>query len=172
MSACSQCGKSILFGGRQLDGRRYCSAACAQSHPLHLAADQVPQDILQRQVSEWRQSRCPRCKRQDATIDVYEHHRVHSLLLMTQWSTRRSVCCRRCGRRDQLLSTLYCLGLGWWGFPWGLLVTPVQIIRNIVGLCQGEPPRPTTAFEQIVRRQIARHYFEAQGALPSFSAQR
>lgn len=172
MGACSQCGKSILFGGRRLDGRRYCSAACARSHPLNLAADQVPLDILQRQVSEWRQSRCPRCKRQDAAIDVYEHHRVHSLLLMTQWSTRRSVCCRRCGRRDQLLSTLYCLGLGWWGFPWGLLMTPVQIVRNILGLCQVEPARPTTAFEHVVRRQIARHYFEAQGALPSFSAHR
>jgi hypothetical protein len=172
MSTCSHCGKSILFGGRTLDGKRYCGVACARSHPLHQAADQVPYDILQRHVTEWRQSSCPRCKRRDSAIDVYEHHRVHSFVLMTQWSTRRSVCCRRCGRRDQLLSTLYCVGLGWWGFPWGLFVTPIQIVRNVAGLCEGEPMQPTAAFEHMVRRQIAKHYFDAQASVPSFSAQR
>ncbi|AIF46330.1 hypothetical protein [Dyella japonica] len=162
MSSCQQCGKSILFGGQTLEGRRYCSAACARSHPLHQMADRVPADVLQRHVAEWRASACPKCKRKDGTIDVHEHHRVHSLVLMTQWNTRRSVCCRRCGRRDQLLSTLYCATLGWWGFPWGLLVTPIQIGRNIAGLCRRESGQPTAQFEQIVRRTIAKHYLDAQ----------
>ncbi|PXV56933.1 hypothetical protein SAMN04487785_10956 [Dyella jiangningensis] len=167
MSSCDQCGKSILFGGQRLDQRRYCSAACARIHPLLEMADRVPVDILQRQVSEWRQSACPKCKRRDGAIDVHEHHRVHSLVLMTQWSTRRNVCCRRCGRREQLLSTLYCATLGWWGFPWGLLVTPVQIVRNVAALCRREADRPSAAFEQIVRRQIARHYLDAQATVPA-----
>jgi hypothetical protein len=172
MSSCDQCGKSILFGGKRLDGHRYCGAACARSHPLHLAAARVPQDILQRHVDAWRQSPCPTCKRQDGPIDLREHHRVHSLLLMTQWSTRRSVCCRRCGRRQQLLSTLYCATLGWWGFPWGLLVTPLQIARNLAALCKREATGPSSGFEQIVRRQIARQYLDAQSAATSFAAQR
>ena len=164
MSACVQCGKSILFGGKQLDGHRYCSAACARTHPLHLAAARVPPDILQRHVDAWRHSACPRCRRQDGPIDLHEHHRVHSLLLMTQWNTRRNLCCRRCGRREQLLSTLYCATLGWWGFPWGLLVTPMQITRNLVGLFRSEAPRASLGFEQVVRRQIARQYLDAQAA--------
>lgn len=172
MASCNQCGKSILFGGHNLDGRRYCSAACARSHPLHLAAERVPHDILQRHVDAWRRAACPKCKRTDSPIDLREHHRVHSMVLLTQWSTRRSVCCRRCGRREQMLSTLYCATLGWWGFPWGLLVTPIQIGRNVAALCARETERPSAGFEQIVRRQIARQYLNAQEGVPSFSAQR
>lgn len=162
MSTCHQCGKSILFGGQKLDGRRYCSAACARTHPLHQAADLVPHDLLQRQVQVWRSAPCPRCQRKDGTIDVHAHHRVHSFVLMTQWSSRRSVCCRRCGRRDQLLSTLYCATLGWWGFPWGLLITPMQIGRNIAALCRADTAQPSAEFERTVRQQIARHYLERQ----------
>jgi hypothetical protein len=167
MSSCDQCGKSILFGGRKLDGRRYCGAACARAHPLLEMADRVPSDILQRHVDEWRRSTCPKCKQNHGAIDVHEHHRVHSLVLMTQWSTRRNVCCRRCGRREQLLSTLYCATLGWWGFPWGLLVTPVQIARNVAALCKSDSAQPSARFEQVVRRQIARRYLEAQSSAPA-----
>lgn len=172
MASCTHCGKSILFGGHKLDGRRYCSAACARSHPLHLAADRVPHDVLQRHVTAWRRAACPKCKRQDSPIDLREHHRVHSVILMTQWSTRRSLCCRRCGRRQQLMSTLYCATLGWWGFPWGLLVTPIQIGRNVAALCKSESAQPSAEFEQIVRRQIASRQLDAQEGVPSFPAQR
>ncbi|WP_239946439.1 hypothetical protein [Dyella terrae] len=64
------------------------------------------------------------------------------------------------------MSTLYCATLGWWGFPWGLLVTPVQIARNVAGLCKSESEQPSPRFEQIVRRQIARRYLETQVATP------
>ena len=162
MSSCSQCCKSILFGGRKIDSRNYCSATCAQYHPLLQASDRVPEDVLQKHVAQWRKAACPRCKQQDGTLDVYEHHRVHSMILMTQWSTRRSLCCRRCGRREQLLSTLYSATLGWWGFPWGLLVTPVQVTRNIVGLCKRASEQPSPAFERVVRRQIAQRQLELE----------
>jgi len=172
MSSCSQCGKSTLFDDRKLDGHHYCSAACAKYHPLVQASDCVPPDVLQRHVAQWRKVACPRCKRQDGTLDVYEHHRVHSMILMTLWSTRRSLCCRRCGRRDQFMSVLYSATLGWWGFPWGLLMTPVQIIRNIAGLCRRASEQPSAAFERVVRRQLAHRQLEleAQQSLPSFSA--
>lgn len=164
MSSCQQCGKSILFGGHRLGARRYCSSACARTHPLHEMAERVPADILQRQMDAWRHSACPTCRRSGQAIDVHEHHRVHSVVLMTQWNTRRNVCCRRCGRRAQWRSTLYCAALGWWGFPWGLLVTPIQIGRNVAALCRRESGVPSVQFEQIVRRQIARHCLETQGA--------
>jgi hypothetical protein len=58
--------------------------------------------------------------------------------------------------KSQLLSLLGCLVLGWWGFPWGLLVTPVQVVRNIAGMVSGpDPGRPSERLETIVRGVIA-----------------
>ena len=162
MSECSNCGKFILFGGRTLDGYRYCGAGCAQRHPLLRAAERVPAQVLQQYVEQWRQGACPKCKRSTAPIDVYPHHRVHSFILMTQWSTRRQVCCRRCGRRDQLLSTLYSASLGWWGFPWGLLLTPIQVGRNVAGLLRSTPVRASADFERVVRLQLAQRQLQIE----------
>ncbi len=166
MSECSNCGKFILFGGRTLDGQRYCGSACAQRHPLLRSAERVPAQVLQQYVEQWRKDACPQCKRKGEPLDVYAHHRVHSFILMTQWSTQRQVSCRRCGRRSQLLSTLYSATLGWWGMPWGLLVTPIQVGRNVVGLFRPTPQRASPAFERLVRLQLAQHQLklEAQQA--------
>lgn len=172
MSDCNSCGKFILFGGRKLDGYQYCGSACANSHSLLRAAERVPQDAIQQLVEQWRNGPCPRCKRQAGAVDVYVWHRVHSLVLYTQWSTIRSVCCRRCGRRDQVVGVLYCTALGWWGFPWGILVTPVQIVRNLAAICRRPPARASTEFERVVRRQLAQRQWQIEGEIESFSAQR
>lgn len=176
MSECNNCGKSILFGGRTVENYRYCSAGCAGRHPLLRAAERVPANVLQQYVEQWRKGACPQCKRTAGSIDVYPHHRVHSFLVMTQWSTRRNVCCRRCGRRNQLLSTLYSATLGWWGFPWGLLVTPIQIGRNMAGALRPEPARATREFERVVGLQLAQQQLQIEASqtppLPAMSATR
>ena len=40
-------------------------------------------------------------------------------------------------------------------------------VRNVAALCRREADRPSAAFEQIVRRQIARHYLDAQATVPA-----
>jgi hypothetical protein len=46
--------------------------------------------------------------------------------------------------------------LGWWGFPWGLLLTPIQIGRNLYGIANPpDPSKPSAQFEKIVRMNIA-----------------
>ncbi len=35
---------------------------------------------------------------------------------------------------EQIKDALLSLFLGWWGFPWGVIVTLIQIIRNLVGM--------------------------------------
>ena len=47
------------------------------------------------------------------------------------------ISCRRCGLKSQAAGAAFPLVLGWWGFPWGLVVTPVQIGRNIGGMTSG-----------------------------------
>lgn len=163
MAECNHCGKSILFGGRRLDGARYCGARCAARHPLLKMAERVPEAVLQQHVRQWRMSDCPHCKR-PGPLDVYRHHRVHSLVLMTQWHTRQRICCRRCGRRSQLGSALYSAALGWWGVPWGVLVTPLQVGRNIVGMCRGAPAAPSAQLERLVRLHLAEQALQAPPA--------
>lgn len=119
MSVCNNCGKSMLFGGRKIDGVTYCGGPCATSHTTWLAAGRVPADVLQQVVEQQRHSACPRCKKNNGPIDVHEEHRVHSFLIMTQWHTKRHVACRPCGRKAQAGGLVYSLLLGWWGMPLG-----------------------------------------------------
>jgi hypothetical protein len=164
MSQCYNCGKTMLFGGQTIDGHRYCGTNCARSHSIHKAAANVPADVLQKYVTHWRNGPCPRCKKQNGPVDTHAHHRVHSFILMTQWRTQRSVSCRRCGRRAQMGSALYSAVLGWWGFPWGLVVTPVQVARNIAEICRRDQGRPTPEFERLVRLHLAKQQIQAQRA--------
>ncbi len=44
----------------------------------------------------------------------------------------------RHGERAWLRSLPYCLVsllLGWWGIPWGVIYTPLTIVRNLAGGC-------------------------------------
>jgi hypothetical protein len=46
--------------------------------------------------------------------------------------------------------------LGWWGFPWGVLVTPLQLGRNVIGFFSvPEPTSPSPALENMLRLQLA-----------------
>jgi hypothetical protein len=48
-----------------------------------------------------------------------------------------------------MVFSLFC---GWWGFPWGLILTPVQITRNIVGMCGGpDSSRPSADLQKLVQ---------------------
>jgi hypothetical protein len=47
-----------------------------------------------------------------------------------------------------VLFSLFC---GWWGFPWGLILTPVQITRNIAGMYKGpDPSKPSDTLRKLV----------------------
>jgi len=45
----------------------------------------------------------------------------------------------------------FSLFFGWWGFPWGLVLTPVQITRNLIGMSRGpDSPRPSEDLRKMV----------------------
>ncbi|MBN3787205.1 hypothetical protein [Burkholderia sp. Ac-20353] len=157
MAECSNCGKTFFFGGRPVDGNRYCGAECAQRHPVLVAAEHLPAARVQHYVDDCRYGPCPICKREDGPVDVHADHRVVSLIVVTNWTTRRHVCCRRCGRKKQAIALLTSAVCGWWGLPWGVVVTPIQIARNLLGLARREPVTSTPQFEQTVRRKVAAH---------------
>jgi hypothetical protein len=72
-------------------------------------------------------------------------------LVLTRWTTKAQVSCRSCATKRQLGGAAFSLGFGWWGFPWGLFLTPVQITRNVIGMSRGpDSARPSDDLRKLV----------------------
>jgi hypothetical protein len=155
MATCSYCGSTILFGGVKKEKYQFCNNSCFEKGKLILIADKVPEDIVKKYVSEVHGSKCPKC--QDiGPVDVHNTYKVTSFLIMTSFSTKPTVSCRSCATKSQIGSAIYTLLFGWWGFPWGILLTPVYIFRNILGIVKGpDPSVPSKKLEHILKLQLA-----------------
>jgi hypothetical protein len=155
MAACGACGSTVLFAGRKSGELTFCNDRCLQRGRLLIASRRLPADVVAARVSEVHRGPCPRCEG-SGPIDVRFSYRVYSVILMTSWVTRTHVCCRSCGRKAQAGDLLFSLILGWWGLPWGLVVTPVQIVRNIVSMTKSdEEGKPSVQLENAVRIALA-----------------
>ncbi|HEV7608702.1 MAG TPA: hypothetical protein VGO61_15265 [Steroidobacteraceae bacterium] len=155
MASCAYCDTFILFGGKKHDDLRYCNAECEQKGVLARTASQMSPHEVSRRVAEVHQGDCPNC-RGHGPVDVHTSYRVWSALFMTQWASRPAVCCQSCGTKKKLGDAAFSFFLGWWGFPWGLLMTPVQVVKNLGGLAVRPDPRaPTPALERMVRMELA-----------------
>jgi hypothetical protein len=160
MASCGYCGTTILFGGVREGDQRFCNDKCHQFAYLQRAAQMVPANELEHHVEEVFRGTCPKCHG-SGPVDVYKSHRVWSAMVLTSWSSSGQICCRSCGTKNQLGSVLFCLFLGWWGLPWGLIMTPVQITRNIAGMFGGESSRPSSALRNAVQVQLGAQLLQA-----------
>ena len=164
MAKCDYCGSTILFGGKQDANGRYCNAKCQGRGALLALSQQIPQATLQEQVWKVHQGLCPKCGG-SGPVDVHVSHKVWSALYITKWSSTPTTSCRSCGIKSQLTGSAFSLFLGWWGFPWGLVLTPVQIGRNVFGIARPpDPSKPSAQLEKIVRMTIASQAIQKQSA--------
>ncbi|MFL6548863.1 MAG: hypothetical protein ACJ8OJ_09210 [Povalibacter sp.] len=155
MARCAYCSTFIMFGGNKDGDLRFCNADCQQRGVLKRVADQLPSDQVNAYVEDVHSGLCPKCAG-PGPVDVHTSYRVWSALVMTQWTSRPAVCCRQCGLKSKLGSAVYSAVLGWWGFPWGVLVTPIQIVRNIAGLfVTPDPARPSSKLDNLLRLHLA-----------------
>jgi hypothetical protein len=54
---------------------------------------------------------------------------------------------------------------GWWGFPWGLVMTPVQLARNLVELTGGpKSDAPSALLQKFVRMHAGARVAQASTA--------
>lgn len=163
MSRCTHCGTTILFGGVSEDGQRFCNEKCHQAGGLVLQSQRLPPEMVAEAVAKVVEGNCPVCGG-PGPVDVFTSYRVFSAVVVTSWRNTPRVSCRGCATKAQLLSTLYCFFLGWWGIPWGFVMTPIQIVRNLAGLSHGaDPSRPSKLLESIVRTRLT----SAASAQPS-----
>jgi hypothetical protein len=154
MTRCDYCGSTILFGGARDGQRHYCNAACAGKGSLVAASREIPDDAVRTEVARVHRGPCPKCGGA-GPVDVQTSYRVWSALYVTNWSSRPQLACGSCGIKARLADTVYSLLLGWWGFPWGVLITPVQVLRNVAGLFRRTSPSPSPQLASMVRLQMA-----------------
>jgi hypothetical protein len=161
MAACSSCNTTILFGGVTEGAERYCNAECHGRGYLVRVANEIPQFVLQRETDAIYRGSCPRCQG-PGPVDVHNSYRVWSALLLTSWRTQPNISCRGCGVKSQLFDTIFSLALGWWGFPWGLVMTPVQIVRNVMAMSRSTPATPSPELYRAVSFTLAANAVQRQ----------
>jgi len=161
MANCAYCGTTIFLGGVTDGNERYCNQRCRQGGYVLKVSQQLPPHVLEQHVEEIYRGNCPKCNG-PGPVDVYKIHQVWSALVLTRWTSRPQVSCRHCATKGQIGGVLFSLVLGWWGFPWGLILTPVQIGRNIAGLCKGEPSQPTGELRKLAQVNLGLQAIQQQ----------
>lgn len=165
MEKCGYCGSTIIMGGVRGGGRRFCNQKCYQNAYVLSVTKNIPPEVLEQKVEEAWRGNCPKCNGL-GPIDVHRVHEVWSALLLTRWTTQAQVSCRSCAVKRQLGGVAFSLFFGWWGFPWGLILTPVQITRNVIGMSRGpDATRPSDSLKRLVLVNLGAQMLARQKAV-------
>jgi hypothetical protein len=160
MAKCENCGTTYR-GGAAVHGKlKFCTHACRDQGKKLELLDNFPPLVIEAEIKKMQVASCGECLA-TGNIDVHKSHRVHSVILWTSWHTRQNICCSSCGRKHRWKAIGYSAALGWWGIPFGLIVTPIQIIRNIAGMMRSET-RPSSDFIRICRLHLAERVAAAE----------
>jgi hypothetical protein len=155
MTSCSYCGQRILFGGIKQGEFRFCKPECQSNGYILSAAAAVPVTAAEALAHQIHMGICPRCKG-PGPVDVHSTHWVWSALAFTRWGSQQQIRCRPCAVKSQVGNLVFSSLLGWWGLPFGLLITPVQVVRNVIAIASPpEPSQPSPKLIQIARLQLA-----------------
>jgi hypothetical protein len=154
MATCAFCGNMILFGGIKEGELRFCNAICQSNGSVLTAAATVPEAAAQDLARQIHFGPCPRCKG-PGPVDIHNSHWVWSAVVFSRWGSQRHVSCRHCAFKSQVGNLVFSAGLGWWGFPWGFVLTPVQVVRNVIGIASPpDPSMPSARLVQLARVQL------------------
>ncbi len=155
MQTCHYCQQSIVWGGVQQDGFCYCNEKCHTNQQFKRYADSIPAEIVDPQIEAVFRGPCPECQALGMN-DIHTAHTVWSAGYITEWDSQSAVSCRSCATKRQMKALIYSFIMGWWGVPYGLIITPQQIYRNIRDMNKiTDPYRPSAALEQHIRLQLA-----------------
>lgn len=169
MASCSYCDSFILFGGKTDSTGYYCNARCQQAGNLLALSSRIPEHEIEKLVQEVHHANCPRCG-SPGPVDVHKAHKVWSALVLTSWNSSPALCCKSCGTKRQAGAILFSGFFGWWGFPWGLVMTPTQIVRNVVEMFNGPVSgQPSDLLRKMVRLQAAAGVAQRSAAQSAFS---
>jgi hypothetical protein len=161
-----------MLGLRDGD-QRFCNEKCKQNAYVVRMSRLVPAETLEREVETIYRGNCPKCNL-PGPVDIHKYYEVLSFLVMTRWTTKQQLSCHSCGRKRQLGAIALCFVGGWWGFPFGLVLTPVQITRNIIAMCSQPPAsQPSASLRQLIQVNLGQRIARNQpltGAPPPLPA--
>lgn len=158
MPICDYCGEHFTFGALKVGSYKFCSGNCRDKGRILEILDSVPPRQVTDYIISVRNDNCPSCGG-NGPIDIRPSYRVYSVGLYTSWKTVNKIECRACARKRQLSDFGYCLAAGWWGLPWGFVLTPIQVIRNLVAM-HYTSSFSTYRFMQIAKLNLARRLIE------------
>ncbi len=159
--ACATCRKSILFGGKRAGSRRYCSKRCFNADHLGRLADTVPETRVDEVVAQLRRSHCRSC-RKESELEIFKSYVVFSVVVLTSWKEKSELSCRSCARGRQLKDMMSSMALGWWGIPFGLIVTPIILVMNGVALIHNPLNKSPSKALRAYARLVAAHELSKQ----------
>ena len=170
MATCAYCGETIVFGGLKAGPFRYCNAKCQDKARVAAAASPVSEEAITVLAQQIHSGPCPRCQG-PGPVDVHMAYWAWSALAFTRWGNRKQVSCRRCAVKRQAGRLIQSALFGWWGFPYGLLITPVQVWRTASHMMfPPSPTGPSAKLHEVARSHLLSHpqpsTAGAQGATP------
>ena len=167
MVKCNSCGSTVLLGGKKEGNLTFCNDKCVQNGIIPRTAQDLPINQIETELKALREGSCPQCGG-IGPVDLHFYHQVWSALYLTSHKSVPLLSCQKCGRKKQIFSALFSFFLGWWGFPWGLFYTPVQIFRNLKAILKPlDPALPSPALREVVTLDLARQLVGAQNAAVS-----
>lgn len=156
MAVCDYCNQTFRLFGVYRNGYTCCSGNCADQLRVLKVLDQYPKEEIDQYVEHAHKGPCPQCGNNDRN-DIHNSYRVASFLILTRWSTHTHFVSRQCAQREQYKAIGFSFLAGWWGVPFGLILTPVQIIRNIAAImARPDPSRPSDRMQKVLKLNLAR----------------
>jgi hypothetical protein len=157
MAKCGYCGSTVVIGGARSGEQRFCNTKCQQGAYVLSLSKLVPTEAIERQVEEVFRGNCPKCQSL-GPVDVHRFYEVWSLLVLTRWATSQQVSCKSCATKRQLGALAFSLFCGWWG----LLLTPIQVTRNIIAMCGGsDSSKPSADLRKLVQVSLGQKMIAA-----------
>ena len=155
MARCDTCGNMVVFGGEHWNGMDFCSEECLQVAVTASQAEGVPEDVVLQRATALRNERCPWCGGEGPN-DIHSTWSIASLLIITYRSKKEMFGCSSCGFKHKIKYFLFTGLCGWWGIPWGILMTPYFEVLNLIGLFRGMPSGPSEELKEFALKQIAK----------------
>lgn len=163
MASCAACGSTLLFVKKKAGGLQFCNEHCVANGQAAIRAQEVSDSQALEYAIRLQQSPCPSCGGSGA-VDVFTTHTVWSALVVTVWKSTPAISCKRCALKSQGYATVAGALVGWWGFPWGLIVTPIQLVRNVVAMFQpAEAGSPSKRLLRTAKLELAAKALSAEG---------
>lgn len=131
---CDFCGRRTGFTPIRDEGQKFCSKYCLRAARLLEVAVDIPDQEIIRHAAEIKNGPCPICHGKVSKIEARKSYWIWSIVIYTRWGMSTKVCCKKCGTQKNLISIGLCMLFGWWGIPYGLVLTPVKIISNTAAI--------------------------------------